>query len=192
MKKFTILGLLSVIMLLSATSSHAQTKIGYISADEIIGVMPEAAKVDTQLNDYQQALYQNAQLKQTEFNEAVAKFYKDSLTMNASLKEVKRKELQEQVQMLSGAEQQIQQQFEQKRQELSLPLQKKLFTAIQAVAKENGYGFVFRTEALLIMPPGDDLGPLVRKKLGLKPAGVPSTTVPNQVVPEKVKIKTKK
>ncbi len=80
MKKFTIPGLLAIIIL-SATSLQAQTKIGYLSADEVIGLMPEAAKVDTLLNDYQQALYQAAQDKQTAFNDAVAKFYKDSLTI---------------------------------------------------------------------------------------------------------------
>jgi outer membrane protein len=98
--------------------------------------------------------------------------------MNASLKEVKRKELQEQVQQLSGAEQAIQQQFEQERQRLSLPIQKKLQAAIQAVAKENGYTYVLPREALLVMPPGDDLAPLVRKKLGLKQSTpvVPRTT----------------
>ena len=168
MKKFITLGLVAVSMLFLAGSSQAQTKIGYVSADEIISLMPEAAKVDTQLNNYQQALYQAAQDKQNAFNEAVAKFYKDSTTMNASLKEVKRTELQRQVQELSGAEQTIQQQFEQKRQELSLPIQRKLQQAIQDVAKESGYAWVFPREALLVMPPADDLGPLVRRKLGIK------------------------
>ncbi|MEJ7673064.1 MAG: OmpH family outer membrane protein [Chitinophagaceae bacterium] len=98
--------------------------------------------------------------------------------MNASLKEVKRKELQEQVQELSGAEQSIQQLFEQERQRLSLPIQRKLQTAIQAVAKENGYTYVLPREALLVMPPGDDLASLVRKKLGIKQAATmaPKTT----------------
>ncbi len=170
MKKFITLGLIAMGIFGFSITSIAQVKIGYISADEIIVSMPEAAKVDTQLNQFQQALYQAAQDKQTAFNESVAKFYKDSTTMNASLKEVKRTELQKQVQELSGAEQAIQQQFEQERQRLSLPIQKKLQAAIQAVAKENGYTYVFPREALLVMPPGDDLAPLVRKKLGLKQA----------------------
>ena len=50
-------------------------------------------------------------------------------------------------------DQKIQNQFEQKRQELSLPIQKKLQAAIQDVAKENGYIYVFPREALIVMPP---------------------------------------
>ncbi len=96
--------------------------------------------------------------------------------MTASLKEVKRKDLQTKVQELSGEEQRIQNMFEQKRQELSLPLQRKLQGAIQEVAKESGYAYVLPKEALLVMPPADDISPLVRKKLGIrepvaKPAG---------------------
>jgi len=151
-------------------------KIGYISADQIIQLMPEAATVQKNLDQYQQSLYQNAQDKKAAFDESVQKFYKDSTTMSASLKEVKRTELQKQVQDLSGEDQKIQNQFEQKRQELSLPIQKKLQTAIEAVAKENGYTYVLPREALIIMPPANDLGPLVIKKLGLKE---PATTTPS-------------
>ena len=170
MKKFITLGLITMGIFGFTDSTKAQTKIGYISADEIIALMPEAAKVDTQLNAYQQALYQAAQDEQNAFNEDVQKFVKDSATMNASLKEVKRKELQTRSQKLSGAEQSIQQQFEQKRQELSLPIQKKLQAAIQDVAKENGYTYVFPKEALLVMPPADDIANLVKRKLGLSTA----------------------
>jgi len=191
MKKIITLGLITISIFGSSFTSNAQTKIGYISADEIIALMPEAAKVDTALNQFQQSLYQNAQDKQNAFNESVAKFYKDSSTMNPSLKEVKRTELQKQVQELSGAEQAIQQQFEQKRQELALPLQRKLQAAIQEVARENGYTYVLPREALLVMPPADDLGILVRKKLGItampRTNSAPRTTAP----PSKVKIKTK-
>jgi outer membrane protein len=151
-------------------------KIGYISADQIIQLMPEAATVQKNLDQYQQSLYQNAQDKKAAFDESVQKFYKDSSTMSASLKEVKRTELQKQVQDLSGEDQKIQNQFEQKRQELSLPIQKKLQTAIEAVAKENGYTYVLPREALIVMPPTNDLGPLVIKKLGLKE---PATTTPS-------------
>lgn len=168
MKKLVKLSLIAIGFLGTVQSTQAQVKIGYISADEVIVLMPEAARIDTQLNQYQMALYQTAQDQQTELNESVAKFYKDSATMSAQLKEVKRKDLQTKIQELSGAEQKIQNQFEQKRQELSLPLQKKLQAAIQEVAKENGYTYVFPRESLIVMPPADDISHLVRKKLGIK------------------------
>ena len=167
MKQFLTILFISAGIFGFSNAVNAQ-KIGFISADEIIQLMPEAATVQTELDQYQKSLYQNAQDKQTSLNESVQKFYKDSSTMSASLKEVKRTELQKQYQDISGEDQRIQNQFEQKRQELSLPIQKKLQTAIEEVAKENGYTYVLPREALIVMPPTSDIGPLVRKKLGLK------------------------
>lgn len=177
MKKFITLILITAVLFGFSNNVSAQAKIGYISADEIIQLMPEAATVQSQLDDYQQSLYKNAEDQRTALNEAVQKFYKDSLTMSPSMKEVKRTELQKQVQDLSGMDQKIQNQFEQKRQELSLPIQKKLQTAIEEVAKENGYTYVFPREALIYMPPSSDIGPLVIKKLGLKE---PANTTPKK------------
>src|SRR5579863_5378151 len=104
MKKFVTIVLISAGLFGFSNSVKAQ-KIGYISADEIIQLMPEAAEVQTQLNQYQQSLYQNADDQKTALNEAVQKFYKDSSTMSPSLKEVKRGDLQKQVQELSGMDQ---------------------------------------------------------------------------------------
>jgi len=95
--------------------------------------------------------------------------------MSPSLKEVKRSDLQKQSQELAGEQQKIQNDFEQKRQELSAPIQKKLQNAIEEVAKENGYTYVMPREALIVVPPANDLGPLVIKKLGLKQ---PTSTTP--------------
>ena len=142
--------------------------------------MPEAAAVQTQLDEFQQSLYKNADDQKTALNDAVQKFYKDSATMSPSLKEVKRTDLQKQVQDLSGMDQKIQNQFEQKRQELSLPIQKKLQGAIEDVAKENGYTYIFPREALIYMPPTSDIGPLVRKKLGLKEPTPGTNTLPKK------------
>lgn len=173
MKQFLTILFISAGIFGFTTAANAQ-KIGYISADEIIQLMPEAAQVQTDLDDYQQSLYQNAQEKNQAFEEAVAKFVKDSATMNASLKEVKRTELQKQSQELNGEQQRIQNQFEQKRMELSMPIQKKLQTAIEEVAKENGYTYILPKEALIVMPPGNDIGSLVMKKLGLKEPAKPA------------------
>ena len=159
--------------ILGFTTANAQ-KIGYISADEIIQLMPEARTVQTELDQYQQSLVQNSDDKKAAFNEAVQKFYKDSSTMSASLKEVKRTELQKQVADLGQEDQRMQNMFENKRQELSGPIQKKLQTAIEDVAKENGFTYVLPREALIVMPPSSDIGPLVKKKLNLKDAPAPA------------------
>ncbi|MDE3184889.1 MAG: OmpH family outer membrane protein [Bacteroidota bacterium] len=174
MKKFLTILFISVGIFGFSTTTKAQ-KIGYISADEVIQLMPEAATVQKELDQYQQSLYQNAQDKQAALNDAIAKFVKDSSTLSPSMKEVRRNDLQKQSQDLAGENQRIQDEFAQKRQELSAPIQKKLQDAIEAVAKENGYTYIMPKEALIVMPPANDIGPLVIKKLGLKQPSAATT-----------------
>ncbi|HNU89285.1 MAG TPA: OmpH family outer membrane protein, partial [Ferruginibacter sp.] len=59
------------------------------------------------------------------------------------------------------------------------PVREKAMDAIKAVAKEKGYSYVIdeSTNAILVAPPGDDLLPAVKAKLGIKdaPAAKPAT-----------------
>lgn len=180
MKKFfTAVAFLSLLAI--SQTSHAQTKIGYISTEDLISIMPETQKADSNLQQYRTALVQNAQDKEATLNSAIAKFNKDSATMSTAVKDVKRSELQKMLQELSTEEQRIQQQLQQRQQELIAPINKKAYDAIQAVAKESGYSYIFEKNALLVAPPGDDVLELVAKKLNIKipkqnaPAAKPTT-----------------
>ena len=47
----------------------------------------------------------------------------------------------------------------------SMPETQKAEEAIRQVSKENGYAYVFEKDNLHCYPPGDDILPLVKKKL---------------------------
>jgi outer membrane protein len=180
MKKFLTAGMCAII-LMAANQVNAQSKNGYISTQELISVMPEAAKADTTVRQLQEALVQNLRDKETNLQASVDKFYKDSATLQTAVKEVKRTELQKLYQDLAGEEQRIQQQLQERQQGLMGPIYKKAMDAIQAVAKENGYTYIFERESVLVAPPGDNVLPLVAKKLNIKlPANASSNAVPGQ------------
>ncbi len=169
MKK--ILTVLVVVMglILAANTTKAQNKIGVISLQELIPSMPEFKNVDTMLNEYQNALGQNYDDMRKEYYEKDSILSgKDTARFTKAQLEIKRKELGDLVVKLQGWQQQAQQLYQQKQQELITPIQKKAVEAINAVAKENGYGYVLTKDALLVSPPADDLLPLVKKKLGVK------------------------
>jgi outer membrane protein len=168
MKKVLTLVILASGLIAITNRAQAQSKIGYITLNEVIIAMPETKKADTLLQQFQEALRQSAEDRNAAFQDAVTKFYKDSTTMTAAVKEVKRTALQKQYQELQGEDQRIQQELQKKQEELSQPIQKKALDAVQAVAKENGFSYIFVKEALLVAPPAEDISPLVRKKLGLK------------------------
>ena len=179
MKRFLTAAFITVTALVATNSTNAQSKIGYISTEELVSIMPETAKADSNLQQYRTALIQNAQDKQTSLEAAIEKFNKDSASMSVSVKDVKRGELQKMLNDLQSEDQRIQQQLQQRQQELIAPINRKAFDAIQAVAKENGYQYVFEKGALLVAPPGEDILQLVAKKMNIKvPAGRTQSTQP--------------
>jgi len=154
---------------LAGNSVKAQTKIAFISLQELIPAMPEYKKADTMLNDYQNALQQNFEdLRREYFEQDSLMNSKDTVKYTKAQMELKKKNLGELYIKMQGFQQQAQQLYQQKQQDLISPIQKKAVETVQAVAKENGYTWVLTKEALLVSPPAEDLLPLVKKKLNLK------------------------
>jgi len=170
MKKIvTIVVMAAALAAFTGNKAKAQTKIGYISLQEVIAAMPEARKADSALQEFQSALAQSFEDSKREFNEQDSLLNsKDTAKYTKAQLELKRKSLGEKYIRLQGYQQQASQQLQQKQQDLVGPIQKKATDAIQAVAKENGYAYVLNREALFAFPTADDLLPLVKKKMGLK------------------------
>ncbi len=150
------------------TNSAFSQKIGYINTEELIGAMPEAATATTQLQDYQTALQQQGNDYQTELQEKDSLFVRDSAKLTASAKELRRTALIELYQKVQGWQQVMQQKLQEKQQELLVPIRNKALENIKAVGKENAYAYVLDQNAVIVGPPGDDILPLVKKKLGIK------------------------
>lgn len=161
-----------------SNTAFSQNKIGYISTEELIGVMPEAEEANKELQDYQQALSQQGSAYYTELQELDSVFNRDSAKMNKATRDLKRNDMVALYQKVSGWQQTMQQKIGEKQQELLAPIQKKALDNIKTVAKENGYSYVFEAGTLLVAPPADDVLSLVKKKMGIKdpaPATKPAT-----------------
>ncbi len=172
MKKLIV----GAVMALGIISASAQTKIGFINTDELISLMPEAAKVNTDLAEYQTSLQQQGQTLQIEADKKRDQYFKDSVTLSASMKEIRRDELVKLYQRLQNYDTEAQEKANQYAQTKIAPIKEKAMDAIKAVAKEKGYSYVLdaSTNVLLVYPPADDLLPVVKAKLGIKDP-VPAT-----------------
>jgi outer membrane protein len=174
MNKFKLF-FLAAIMILGASSMKVQgQKSGYISIEQMISLMPEVGKIDTLLQKYQ------TDSINTEFASIIQDYnYKDSLLTKtdttkipAATRRQYRRDLEAITYQVQNWQQISQQAMQNKQQELLAPVYQKVYGALNQVAKENNYAFVYREEALLVAPPGDNLIPLVAKKLNIKlPAG---------------------
>ena len=158
---------------LTGTAS-SQTKIGYISTEELIGAMPEAEKANSELQEYQAALQQQGQSYYTELNELDSLFARDSAKMNKATKDLKRNDMIALYQKVQSWPQTMQQMIGEKQQTLLGPIQRKAIDNIKQVAKEGGYAYIFEAGSLLVSPPSEDILPMVKKKMGIAekaPAG---------------------
>lgn len=168
MNKIKLL-IVAAILFVSAGSTMAQ-KSGYIRVDAVVGLMPETAKLDSQLRKYQvDSLNPQFAYIVQEYNRKDSLVNgKDSLKTPVAVRQQIRQELEGYAYQIQNWQQLVQQALQGKQQELLEPIYRRVDGAIQTVAKENGYTYVFNSEALLVMPPADDLLPLVAKKLNLK------------------------
>ena len=158
-------------LLANAFQADAQTKIGYISLQELVSAMPEYKKAQLEMQEYQKALVQQGNDYQQAFMIEQKKFVDDSLKMTPAVKEVKRKSLNEMyIKWTNFVNQEAQQMMNQHEQELLAPIQDKAVTTSQAVAKENGYAYILPKEQLIAFPAADDIIQLVFKKLNITPA----------------------
>ena len=167
MKKFLPLIVLAMGLLI-AGHANAQTKIAYIHVDNIVGMMPETAKIDSILQRYQ------ADSLNPEYASLVSRYqfkdsvYRDSLKTPPAVRKEIEKELPTLIYQIQNWQTIVQQATENRQNQLLAPIYRKVFDAIKAVAKEKGYTHVLTREALLVMPDADDLSQAVALKLKLK------------------------
>ena len=176
MNKFRFI-LLSTFVILGTVSASAQQKAGYISLDQVVSLMPEVRKVDSLLQRYQaDSLNPQFSYMLTEYNrkDSIANG-KDSLKTPAPVRAQIRQELEGLAYQLQNWQSIVQNALQEKQGQLLEPIYVKAVNALNTVAKENNITYVYNKEALLVAPPGDDLLPLVAKKLNLK---LPNTTAP--------------
>ncbi|MBQ4355791.1 MAG: OmpH family outer membrane protein [Bacteroidales bacterium] len=158
--------LLAVVMLMGITAGHAQ-KYGHVNANEIFLAMPGADTLQTALQAYQSELEAEYTAMMTEFQTKYEKFNKEAGTMSSTVRAFREKELTDAQERISTFEQSLQDMMQEKQIELMTPFQDKIIEAIQAVAKENGYAYIFDSKNLLYSDGGDDVSALVKKKLGI-------------------------
>jgi len=145
MKKLLLL-VTAIVFAQCFTNVFAQTKIGYISVDEVFALMPETRKADSTLAAYQKDLADTYAEQEADLNAAIEKFIKDSLTMSAVAKEAKRSDLQTRLNGMSKKKQDYSEVFEKEKEKQIKPIQERLLATIKAVAKENGYGHALQVQ----------------------------------------------
>lgn len=168
MKKLKLLAI-TACLLIAGASVIAQ-KTGYIRVDDMVVLLPETKKLDSLIQRFQADSLnpQFAYLVQ-EYNRKDSMVNtRDSVKLSPVVRGQIRQELEGIAYQVQNWQAYVQQATENKQQQFLAPIYRKVLEAINTVAKEAGYTYVYNKEALLVAPTADDILPLVAKKLNVK------------------------
>lgn len=179
MKKVTTLVMTVMALMIFGSDVKAQSKIGYISVDEVLGVMPEVKKVQGELASYDSSLQINYSETLKEYLSKDSSYKADSAKLSPAVRKAKESDLEKLAGELNNFQQNYQNMLTERRNQLMQPVVERAVTTIKEVAKANGYTYVLSKEALLVQPEADDLLPLVKKKLGITDAPAKPAAKPN-------------
>ena len=164
MKKITLLTLLSIFTLNYAI---AQAKLGHINAQEILILMPEYKTAEIELQKHETTLQTQLEASYAEFQKKEEEFKANESTYDDLIRNDKLSALQELIGRIQKFERDAQASIQKKQEELLIPINQKLITAIQEVANEGGFTYIFTAEILYSASESNNIGPLVKKKLGI-------------------------
>ena len=160
-----------LLMLVLPMSVFAQ-KFGHIRTQEILTIMPEYTKAQTDIQTMQKQYEDEMKRLQDEVNKKFTAYQQEQANLPKNIQERRQKELQELnergMQMGQDAQQQLQQSWLQ----MLEPIAKKIDDAIKAVGQEGGYVYIFDLNATQIPFINEtystDVTSAVKAKLGLQ------------------------
>lgn len=180
MKKIIFSVLLTAMVATMYSPLMAQTqKIGYTNLDYILGLLPDAKKVESELKTYEEQLQKQLQTKYADYEKKL-KEYQDGVSkgvMTDLIKEDKEKELMSMQNSIKEFEESAKSAMQKKQVALLEPVLAKVQKAIDEVGKDNDYSYILSTHAdyggsaiiLYAKNKEDNISDLVLKKLGVTP-----------------------
>ncbi len=164
MKKLLVL--VAAVLLFSLNPASAQ-KYGHVNSSEILELMPGIDSLQIKLMAFQTELQSTYESMMTEYQQKKDKFDREVGTMSSSVRQLREKELEDLANRIQEFQSIAQEDLENKQFELAKPFQDKIQNAINKVAKDHGFTYIFDTKILLYSN-GEDITPLVKKELGIK------------------------
>ena len=163
---------IALLLLLIAPMSVFAQKFGHVKFAEILTVMPEYTKAQTDIQAQQKQYEDEMKRASDELTKKFTEYQQEQANLPKNIQERRQKELQglneKGMQFQADAQQQLQKAYA----EMMEPIYKKIDDAIKAVGQEGGYVYIFdlnRTDIPFVNESlSTDVTPAVKGKLGLK------------------------
>ena len=162
---------IALILLLIAPMSLFAQKFGHIRTQEILTIMPEYTKAQTDIQTMQKQYEDEIKRLTEEINKKFTAYQQEQANLPKNIQERRQKELQELNERGMQMQQDAQQQLQQSWLQMLEPIAKKIDDAIKAVGQEGGYIYIFDLNATQIPfineAHSTDVTAAVKAKLGL-------------------------
>lgn len=170
MKTLKITLLMLVVALSTTAMAQKGTKVGHINSNDLLTAMPERTAVQKDLEEYANQLKATLDAMSKEYETKVGEFQSKQDVMTDIIKDNKIKEITDLEKRIKEFQQTAEADLQKKEQDLLQPIIDKAKTAINDVAKENGYTYILDSSVgvVLYSVEGDDILPKVKMKLGIE------------------------
>lgn len=169
MKRIIQITLFAAIFTFLGVQDAVAQKVGHVNAQSIVYELPEMKQATSNLEalagQYKKQLQTSKEKLEAKLMEATIKQERGELSPS-DIQRIQQ-ELGGEEQALFKKEQEYQQQLLKKEEELTGPLYEKIKTAINDVAKENGYSYILDATAVLFAEEVNDITSKVKAKLGM-------------------------
>lgn len=172
MKKILLSVILIVIIAFTNDSfAQKQYKFGHIDSNELLSIMPERTKAKAQLETYAKQLENQLAAMQNEFDRKYEEYINTADSLSKFIRQTKEQELGDLQKRIQAFQQTAQQDLATRENELLQPIIQKARNAVDEVAAENNYTYVFDIGTGVILhwsEDSEDIMPLVKAKLGIQ------------------------
>jgi outer membrane protein len=165
---------LSFVLLLTGLCSvvFAQNyKFGHINTQELVVLMPERDSAQAKLEVISKDLQEQIQAMQLELQTKYTTYQQKQATWTAAILEAKQREIQELSVRAEEFQRTAQEELQRSQQQLLQPVIQKATKAIEKIAKQEGFTYVFDISggAIQYFDPDQsvDILPLVKKELNI-------------------------
>ncbi len=170
MKKTLIAIMACMLAFGGSAMAQKNVKLGHINSNDLMQIMPGRDSAQAVLQAEVTELENTLKSMQAEAEKRYNDYVANQAGWTELIRQTKQREIQDMATRIEEFQKNAQEQLQTREQELLKPIIDRAKKAIEDVAKEGGYTYIFDagTAALLYDEGGDDIMPLVKKKLGLK------------------------
>lgn len=143
-------------------------KLGYVNSQQLVSLMPEKAQADSSLAKYMRKLDNDYRVIGMEGQKKLQEYQEQKDNWTEAVREAKERDLTNIQDRLQEFQMSAQDSIANQREKLYKPLLDKAQKAIENVAKEGGYDYIFDGSSLLYAKDSEDILPKVKTKLGIK------------------------